>query len=786
MRIDFVEIRNFRRFVAVRIDLSDKTTLFVGANNSGKTSAITALRYFLIQQNPFSVYDIPLAMGTRINKLGETFEKSENDVDRNEWNQLLPSLDVWLKISEGEIQHVANLIPTLDWNPDEGIGVRLQLEPKEPDEFVQAYLQAKKAACDTLKVQLPKKDGGGSPSEEDAKSLVSGEDGACRKFALWPENLMDFLKKRMTGLLTVNAYLLDPSKKALPIDGVAHPQELPIDAEPLDGNPFKALIRIDDVPAHRGLSDYSGIRGEGDENTQDEKSRKQVLTAQLSAYYGKHLDPLKAPEISDIRALLAIHEAQVAFDERLKDCFEAPLNELERLGYPGVANPRLIITTSLKPVEGLKHESAVQYDVASTNSQGTAPCRLPEQCNGLGYQNLISMVFRLISFRDDWMKVGKAAQTDEETGARLISRPPLHLVLLEEPEAHLHVQVQQVFIRKAYDVLRNHPDMQGTSPLSTQLVVSTHSSHIAHEVDFAHMRYFRRHPPCNPGQTATSSVVNLSEVFGKPDDTARFVSRYLQATHSDLFFADGAILVEGAAERMLVPHFIRTRYKNLYSCYVTLLEVGGSHAHRLRPLIEHLGLNTLIITDLDAVDKVTLKKKPPQKDQDLITANNVLKKWHPESESLDGLLDLDEGKKEKLYDSFSIRVAYQTPLEVTIKDKGDPSVALPRTFEDALALENIEFFRKTDGVGLVKKFRDAVTNNDDISKLHAALLAALEGATKAEFALDMLYSEDLASIKVPEYIRNGLEWLEKKLLQRQQEVLVTPSLDTGMPGKGSK
>lgn len=33
---------------------------------------------------------------------------------------------------------------------------------------------------------------------------------------------------------------------------------------------------------------------------------------------------------------------------------------------------------------------------------------------------------------------------------------PLHLVLIEEPEAHLHMQVQQVFIRKAYSVLRNH------------------------------------------------------------------------------------------------------------------------------------------------------------------------------------------------------------------------------------------------------------------------------------------------------------------------------------------
>jgi predicted ATP-dependent endonuclease of OLD family len=78
MRIDFVEIQNFRRLNVIRVDFSEKTTLFVGANNSGKTSAITALRYFLIQQNAFSVYDIPLARWPSISALGDAFEKAEN------------------------------------------------------------------------------------------------------------------------------------------------------------------------------------------------------------------------------------------------------------------------------------------------------------------------------------------------------------------------------------------------------------------------------------------------------------------------------------------------------------------------------------------------------------------------------------------------------------------------------------------------------------------------------------------------------------------------------------
>jgi hypothetical protein len=45
-----------------------------------------------------------------------------------------------------------------------------------------------------------------------------------------------------------------------------------------------------------------------------------------------------------------------------------------------------------------------------TEEDIAAELRLPEDYNGLGYQNLISMVFRLMSFRDGWMKVGKAGK----------------------------------------------------------------------------------------------------------------------------------------------------------------------------------------------------------------------------------------------------------------------------------------------------------------------------------------------------------------------------------------
>ena len=118
--------------------------------------------------------------------------------------------------------------------------------------------------------------------------------------------------------------------------------------------------------------------------------------------------------------------------------------------------------------ETLKHDSAVQYALSKTDNT----LKLPEKYNGLGYQNLISMVFDLMGFRDDWMREGKAKDTNTVI-------EPMHLVLVEEPEAHLHIQVQQVFIRQAYKVLTNHKFLKQNLNFTTQLVISTHSSHIA-------------------------------------------------------------------------------------------------------------------------------------------------------------------------------------------------------------------------------------------------------------------------------------------------------------------
>ena len=777
MHIQHVEVGNFRKLQAVHIDFSEETTIFVGANNSGKTSAMVALRRFLVERSDFSINDITLNHWAKLDAVGASWEKATagDEAEPFDWGDALPFVDVWLSVPTHELHYVQKLLPTLDWDGS-SIGVRLRYEPKDIPALKQEYLLAKGAAAAVMAVADAPKPTGDPGPDEPAATVATGAKAEA-EFALWPRSMMDFLSRRLRAIFEFRAYLLDPSKLVSPKDGLANPQSLPAGSEPIEGDPFKGLIRIDEISAQRGFGFARQTTSRGDDQSDDQDDHRlgRKLSSQLRSYYTQHLDPFNTPEPKDLQALQALHEAQTAFGERLADCFSVALKELEDIGYPGVTDPKLSITTKIKSIDGLNHASAVQYQVPTYLSGAATVHCLPEDSNGLGYQNLVSIVFALMSFRDKWMKVGKAGSATSAEDALI---PPLHLVLIEEPEAHLHAQVQQVFIKQAYDVLRKHDKLKGSKDLRTQLVVSTHSSHLAHEADFASLRYFRRLPaPPIPGAVPVSSVVNLSEIFGVADQTDRFVKRYLKATHCDLFFADGAVLVEGPAERILLPHLVRARkeFEYLNRCYITWLEIGGSHAHRLKSLLLHLGLNTLIVTDIDAKDGVTGKAEIPKRGAGLKARNETLKTWIPAEESFDTLLDK---KAEEIVhvdpSGYAIRVAYQQPIAVTYKSV-EAVEALANTFEDAIVYENIGVFEKLDGTGLIASFRKAIADSSDVGELAEACAEALAGGNKAEFALDLLYSDEIEGLKVPAYIHAGLAWLAEQLKRKEHEMSGKPA-----------
>jgi predicted ATP-dependent endonuclease of OLD family len=751
MRISQVEISNFRKLVAVRIDLGKDKTVFVGANNSGKTSAMTALRRFLVDPRSFNVNDFSLTHWMALDEEGSKWEKAYlagNDIPVPLIADYLPQLDIWLEVGNGEMHYARKLLPTLDWKSGP-LGVRLRYEPDDMVSFQQEFLKTRAKGAQTLAAAQ--------------KNATHGD--PAPNVELWPQSLVDFLDRKAKALFTIKAYLLDPSKLVDPEDGVAKPQPLPVEEEPLKGNPLDGLIQIDEISAQRGFGMSTATRATREDGIAEPRAGRR-LSNQLRSYYDNHLDWQDTPELTDIKAMAALETARQAFDERLAECFAQALQELEKLGYPGVSDPKLKIATKLRLQDGLNHDAAVQYEISSGPNGSTH--RLPEDSNGLGYQNLVSMVFGLMRYRDAWMKVGKPS-----TNAGVASPPaPLHLVIVEEPEAYLHAQVQQVFIKQAYDVLRNHPELGDSSTFTTQLVVSTHSSHVAHACDFSTLRYFRRLPANTTAHVPTACVVNLSTVFGsKADQTEKFVARYLKATHCDLFFADGAVFIEGAAERILVPHFVEERsdFEYLKRCYVSWLEIGGSHAHRFRSLVEKLGLTTLIITDLDAKDPTTGTSEIPVRGKGLEARNETLRTWSPEKRQVDELLDIKESDKAIMHPSgYGVRAAYQTPTKVTIGATEEELLA--NTFEDALFYQNLDFFRDREGTGLAGKFKDAIATSTSAADLVSKAKAVIAQGVKAEFALDLLYSDDIDQLETPEYIKQGLLWLIEQL-KRKEEAL---------------
>lgn len=769
MQIDFVEIGNFRKLLATRIDLSPKKTIFVGANNSGKTSAMLAFRRFLSQSSAaFKLQDLTLSHIAALGKIGETWEKHDPEsgdpipVSMSEWVPLLPYLDLWLNVDEGEFHYVSSIMPSLNWAGGL-IGLRLRLEPASLDDMFYDFRKSR----DEAKVLLL-----AAAEKVKAKAMKAGTDYTEPKIPIWPRDLPDYLDRMLSRKFKVVAYPLDPAKIEPPTSTLAKPQKLGEPSRPLKEDPLKHLIRVNFEPAQRGMSDENEASGADD---RFEAFPGQKLSSQLGHYHQKHLDPTDNPSLDDLGALEAIEAARAAFDESIGEAFQPAFVEVEGMNYPGVTDPRIQVTSELKAGDILQHKTSVSYVMGDPSETATSHklMRLPENQNGLGYQNLISMVFKLMRFRDAWMRVGKAEKADDTVFE------PIHLVLLEEPEAHLHVQVQQVFIKKAYDVLRQHDRLGDTKSLTTQLVVSTHSSHVAHETPYNCLRYFRRLPAGMGAQVPISTVVNLREVFGNSEkDTQDFVTRYLRAQHSDLFFADAAILIEGSAERMLVPHFIKNSFPFLHQCFVTLLEINGSHAHRLKDLIEKLGLLTLIITDIDAGKKGAGKKARvsgvlPAKGDSQVTTNATLKSWLPKEPEFDVLVEMAFDKKLVEHDQlFCVRVAYQTGVKKATNDASEETVTIyPSTFEDSMVLQNTDFFKKLQGNDLTSKIREALASAPDWSAVASQLYEALGNGSKASFALDVLGGEGFEGLTVPNYIAEGLKWMEDRLRTNKSDIL---------------
>ena len=724
MKIQSVHIRNYRKLKNCHIEFGEKKTVLVGANNSGKTSAISAIVWFLKNTERFTLKEFTATNWTLINTIGEKWlEKDSVDdtlLSSHQWDNIVPSMDVWINVENGEQYRVNHLIPSLNTWDGKKVGVRGQYVPKDVTKLYTAYKEAKTKAKSL-------------ETTEEWKKADSPE--------LYPKNLCDFLGKgsNLREYFDVKYYIIDPALDPEDEDEV---QTTP-DNE-LGNNPLEGLIKVDTILASRDFSDPEG-QTDSDIDT---------LSKQFQQYYKSSGQDDEELTCEGLKLLGGIVTANKTYDEKLRKTFEIPVGELKSINYPGFQNPEIKIRSKVQVEESIKHDSAVQFAI-----QGMEELVLPEKYNGLGYRNLISIYLKLIDFREKWLKELSEGKNIE----------PIHIVFIEEPEAHLHAQAQQVFVKKAFEALCNNKLIKENPWLSTQLILSTHSNHVVNELDLNCMRYFKR--VIDAGEKIPiSKVVNLSSTFGTDDETKQFVTRYIRLTHCDIFFSDAVILVEGPAEKILVPSFLAKA--GLDSYYISVIEVNGRHAHSFRKLIEKIGIATLIVTDIDTTE-TKVGENGKERHTSVITAkgngyktsNTTIKSWLSGKEQIDDLLALNE--KEKIVDN--VRIAFQTPVSVKWKeDKNDLTEICPYTFEDALIFTNLELFRQKElnKMGAVTTIANLLKKSNSANELQQKIFEKLEsksGFQKADFAVSLLYKDDFCDLVAPSYIKEGLNWMKSYL-----------------------
>lgn len=740
IRLACVEVGNFRRLAQTRLDLDACTTVLVGANNSGKTSILVALRNFLSESPGFRAFDISLAQWTALRQLGDAWELLDEDPttdtkDSVDWEQqhqrllaCMPFVDLWFDAKDGAYHVVAPFITSLKWSGG-AVGLRLRLEP------VSDVNGLRKLAWRYREARAP-----------------VGK--LAKKGHAWPTDLLDYWLRHPGDLRRIQGYRLDPAKGPLQPAKAIAPQPLPQGSQPIELASLRQLIRVDFVPAQRGL-------GAEDDEARSEPAgaRPGLFSNQLVKFAREHLNVNTSAHGQTESLVEAIASAQASLDDSIFAALQPAMQDVQILGYPGLHDPQDIhFRTRIQTADLLAHGTAIQY----RNDKTVLDESLPEHSIGLGYQNLQSLSFMLVSFR--------AARLSPIQG----TPAAVHLVMVEEPEAHLHVQVQRCFSTNAHALLS--PKGAEQSHLRTQLLISTHSSHLAHGNSFTRLRYVKRLLASGTGAKPSTRIINLADVFGSDVRTRTFAERYFEVQHTDLLFADAAVFVEGSAERMLVPLFIARDFPALDKKYLSFLDIGGSHAHRLRPLVECLGIPTLVITDVDPVEPRTVGKRTFKVavcisgQSGLECGNDTLTDWHPK---LPTFQDYSTPKAADLEwtspTGGKVRFAWQVPIP-------GAGGQWPSSFEDALVLSNIAWFKglngekepvsgkKTEHRGTLGKVVGLVMDYPNPAELALQLHATMhQGFSKGDFAASLFERFDHGNLVCPSYIDGALNWLVEQL-----------------------
>ena len=349
MYIEALRIRNFRRLRDVKIDLESNISIFVGANNSGKTSAAHAIQLFTSNSRErFSIHDFSVDSWAMIDGFGD-----------EQPGVSLPaiSLDIWFKVETPDLHRVIDLLPSLSWEGSR-VGVRVEFSASDPGRLLANFREARDRA---------------------RASIRPGVDGE-NKFHPSPRTLREYLSdnhgEKLRREFELRYYVLDPAQ--FDDDLQPHNEYEPLQLTPDKGRGGKeilnSLLRVDFLYAQRHLSDAAG------------GGRAEDLSRCLSRFYERNLE--KRRDDYDIGR--ALSDSETMLNDHLQRVFEPTLNQLSALGYPGLTNLRLLIKSTLSPATIMSSHDGARVHYAFEDPQGgLEPLTLPDRYSGLGYKNLI-------------------------------------------------------------------------------------------------------------------------------------------------------------------------------------------------------------------------------------------------------------------------------------------------------------------------------------------------------------------------------------------------------------
>lgn len=693
MKIIKIEVENFRLLKNFSMDLEEDLSLVIGKNNTGKTSILSVLDKFLNEKSKFSYDDFNIDFKNELEALIKSRDIPEEFTPKG------IKLKIFIEYNEkDDLSNVSRVLMDLD--PDNN-KIVLGFE------YTTSYTDFLKIKTEYASYEANEK------AKVDAKKKNK------------PSEIKVFLKQRLDNYFHTHKMSFEYD---MVINKVNDTNFIDLESE---GIAIKDIIGFKYISARRDVTN---------------KDKENTLSKQTSSLYKKHEDNSEKNQATE-NFKDQLSETDSTLSEIYKDLFSDVIKKVQDFGGIKLNDTDIEIISTLQHRELLEGNTTVVY----THDDH----KLPEHYNGLGYMNLISMIFEIEILVQDFKRDKTKRPAD------------INLLIIEEPEAHTHPQMQYVFIKNIKKLLAEGINRDDGIKRPLQYIITTHSSHIVADSDFDDIKYLKSE---NKNNVVAKNLSDLRKQYDADPSQYQFLKQYLTISRAEIFFADKAVLIEGDTERILIPTFMRKvdleeaarltaeskddTFLPLLSQNISIIEVGA-YSQIFQKFIEFLGIKALIITDIDS--KGDLGKK--DKDGNVIleacpvangveTSNSAINHFL-KGIAWDDLKKLPVGKRTISIGSSTICVCYQQ----------EENAYHARSFEDAFIHLNRQFVNgnKETFQGL----KNASYFDDDAKSPYELAGSCIK--KKTHFALDILYhsDENFSNWNIPAYIKNGLLWLKE-------------------------